>query len=69
MGAHIARNGGISLKIVESKNRITVRRRCFKAFFSPLLLVANTVSVAPKPSGGACSEDATHVRRAAPYRG
>jgi len=68
MGAHIARKGGISLKIVESKNRITVRGRFFSPFFSPLLPVANMASVAPEPSGGAYSEDVTRVRHGALYR-
>src|SRR6266542_877407 len=62
MGAQQARSGGISLKMVESINRHTVRFRPFSPRLSPLLLGAKWESAAPAPAAGACSAGADYAR-------
>ena len=54
--AHTARRGGVSLKIVSSRNRMTVRLRSLNPLCSPLLPVAKLVSAEPKHSEDACSD-------------
>ena len=53
---HTARKGGVSLKIVSSRNRMTVRLRFLNPRCSPLLPVAKLVSAEPEHSEGACSD-------------
>ena len=66
---HTARKGGVSLKIVSSRNRMTVRLRFLNPRCSPLLPVAKLVSAEPKHSEGACSDIPSGATLSAPCGG
>ena len=66
MGAQAARSGGISFNTMESINRMTVRRLCFRPFLSPLLPDAKWMTVGREHSAGAYSDTAAGAVPAAP---
>src|SRR5215211_2319007 len=69
IGAHMARSGGISLKMVESMKRQTVRFRPWRLCFSPLFPVARWGNVVPVSVAVVCSDSANSAKPAARLTG
>jgi hypothetical protein len=63
---HTARKGGVSLKIVSSRNRMTVRLRSLNPRCSPLLPLATSVSAEPTHSEGTYSDIPSAATLSAP---
>src|SRR5215510_7129210 len=62
MGAHMARSGGTSLKMVESMKRQTVRFRPLRPCFRPLFPVASWGNVMPGSVLVVCSDSANFAK-------
>src|SRR5215211_1017513 len=65
IGAHMARSGGISLKMVESMKRQTVRFRPLRPCFSPLFPVARWGNAVPASVAVVCIDSANSAKPAA----